>query len=277
MFRIFSLPVRVLLFVICCWCGAATANTAATNTANQAPVSVPILVYHQVEPSKPGSMTISTAKFAAQMKYLKDNHYTVIPLQTLVNYLEGKGPPPPPKSVVITADDGRESVYTNMWPILKQYNYPVTLFIYPSVISNASYAMTWQQLAELKNTGMFDIQGHTYWHPNFKQEKKRLSPEEYQKLVNIQLEKSKGILDKKLGINVTLLAWPFGIYDDYLEQEAAKAGYTLAFSIDGRNADKSHKMLAQPRYMIVESQNMNQFAAIVSGGSQKKQQLVSQK
>lgn len=234
------------------------------------PVTVPILAYHNFDPSASGSMTVSTEKFEEQLKWLKANGYTVIPLKELVSYLQGKTSTLPAKSVVITADDGRESDYKYMLPLIRKYNVPVTLFIYPTAISNASYALTWAQLKELQKTGLVDIQGHTYWHPNFKQEKKRLSPSEYQKLVHIQFCNSKKVLENKLGTKITLLAWPYGIYDDYLEQEAAKAGYVTALSIDDRHASKSAKMLAQPRYMIVEGQSMQMFAAIVEGRAQGK-------
>jgi peptidoglycan/xylan/chitin deacetylase (PgdA/CDA1 family) len=227
-------------------------------------IRVPILAYHNFDPSVPGEMTLSPARFEEQLIWLKENGYTVIPLKELVSYLQGKTSSIPEKSVVITADDGRLSVYKYMWPLARKYNVPITLFIYPTSISNASYAMTWAQLKELQETGLFDIQGHTYWHPNFKQEKKRLSQSEYQKLVDAQLVSSKKIIDKKLGTDITLLAWPFGIYDDYLGQEASKAGYVMAFSIDGRPAKKSEAAMSQPRYMIVAGQSMKTFASIVS-------------
>jgi len=217
-------------------------------------------------------MTTTTSVFAAQMKWLKDNGYTVIPLRTLVNYLRGEGPAPPPKSVVITADDGHKSVYSDMLPIVRQYNMPVTLFLYPSCISNphAPYAMTWEQIKELQQTGLFDLQGHTFWHPNFKRDKKKLKPADYQKLVETQLTKSKAVLEKRLGTKVDLLAWPFGIYDDYLEKEAEKAGYVAAFSIDRRNADKSEKIMAQPRYLMQNGDGVKGFEAIVTGRAQEK-------
>lgn len=227
-------------------------------------VKVPILTYHNFDPTVPGSMTISTQKFEAQLKWLKENGYTVIPLKELVKYLNGETSSIPEKSVVITADDGRKSVYTYMAPIVKQYNVPVTLFVYPSAISNASYAMTWDQLRELQKTGLFDIQSHTYWHPNFKQEKRRLSQAEYEKLVNTQLAKSKQVLEQKLNTEITLLAWPYGIYDAGLEQDAKKAGYVMAFTIDGRAANKSENDMTQPRYMIVQGHDMQSFASIVN-------------
>lgn len=254
--KISCLLLNSLLMALCLY----STNVLADNSHG-----VPILTYHNFDPSEKGSMTISTGKFEKQLQWLKDNGYTVIPLKDLVSYLQGDRSSIPEKSVVITADDGRKSVYTYMWPLVKKYNIPVTLFIYPTPISNASYAMTWEQLKELQNTGHFDIQGHTYWHPNFKQEKKRLSDSEYQKLIYAQFGSSKKLLDNKLNTNITLLAWPYGIYDEHLEQEAAKAGYVMAFSIDGRSANKSEKIMAQPRYMIVEGQDMETFAAIFNG------------
>jgi hypothetical protein len=69
---------------------------------------------------------------------------------------------------------------------------------------------------------------------------------------------------------VDLLAWPFGIYDDYLEKEAAKAGYVVAFSIDRRFANKNEKMMAQPRYLMTNGDGIKNFAAIVEGKIQEK-------
>ena len=227
-------------------------------------VRIPILVYHNFDPVKTGSMTLSTQRFEEQLNWLKENHYTVIPLSEAVKYLQGNINTLPHKPVVITDDDGRKSVYTYMLPIVKKYNIPVTLFIYPHIISRAPYALTWNELTILQNTGYFDVEGHTYWHPNFKQERKRLSPAAYQKLVDAQLIASKKIIEKKLGTHVTLLAWPFGIHNQYLEDEAVKAGYVMAFSIAHRDATRHEQAMAMPRYMIIQSKTMKMFAWIVS-------------
>ena len=255
--------VLVILVLAGCW-GGATAAAADDQ------VSVPVLVYHRFGPKVADSMTVTTKVFAEQLKWLKDNGYTVIPLRTLVNYLKGEGPVPPAKSVVITVDDGHKTVYTQMLPLVRRYHIPVTLFIYPSCISNASYAMTWDQLRNLQKTGLFDIQSHTYWHPNFKKDRKKLKPAAFQKEVDTQLGKSKKVLEKKFGTTVDVLAWPFGIYDDYLEKEAGKAGYVVAFSIDRRHASKSEKLLAEPRYLMVNGDGIKGFAAIITGRAQEK-------
>jgi hypothetical protein len=114
------------------------------------------------------------------------------------------------------------------------------------------------------------MQSHTFWHPNFKKEKKKLKPDAYQKLVHTQLKKSKAILEKKFGTTVDLLAWPFGIYDPELEKDAAQDGFVAAFSIDRRHASKAENIMAQPRYLMVNGDGTKNFVAIITGKAQEK-------
>lgn len=238
-------------------------------------INIPILCYHNFNPITPGSMNMTPEKFESEIKWLKDNGFTIIPLKEAVEYLQGKRNSLPPKSIVVTADDGWQSVYTYMYPIVRKYNIPVTLFIYPGTISEGKHAMTWNELKELQKTGLFDIQSHTYTHPNFKQERKVRSQTSYEKFVKNELATSKKILEEKLNIQISFLAWPFGIYDSYLEQEAANAGYVMAFSIDAIPANRNHRPMAQPRYMILQKQTMKTFTTI-SNGANTKAHIVNQ-
>lgn len=227
----------------------------------------PVLVYHRFGPSAADSMTVVTSAFAAQLEFLEANGYAVLPLRQLVERLNGGKQPLPRKAVVITVDDGHRSVYTEMLPLVRRHGIPVTLFIYPSAISNAGYALTWPQLDELRQTGLFDIQSHTYWHPNFKQEKRRLAPEAYRELVRTQLQKPRRVLAQRLGVDADLLAWPFGIYDDELLAAAAAAGYVAAFTIDRRHPRAADRPLALPRYLITDAVGMGEFRRIVGSGA----------
>ena len=240
-------------------------ESSADTGTNPAALNVPILLYHRFGPSVADGMTITTPVFESHLKYLKDNGYRVIPLRQLVDYYLKKGPKPMPKSVVIVVDDGHESVYTYMLPVVREYRVPVTLFLYPSAISNASYAMTWDQLKELKKTGLFDFQGHTYWHPNFKKDEKRMSRSEYEKSVDMQLSKSKAKLEKELGVRIDLLAWPFGIYNDWLMEKAKEAGYVAAFSIEARHAAEGDTIMKLPRYLLINADKGKAFERIVQG------------
>jgi peptidoglycan/xylan/chitin deacetylase (PgdA/CDA1 family) len=231
---------------------------------------VPILLYHRFGATVADGMTITTPVFEAHMKYLHDNGYTVITLRQLVDYYRGKAPAPKPKSVVIVEDDAHKSVYSDMLPVIRRYGYPVTIFTYPSAISNAKYAMTWDQLRELKKTGLFDVQSHTYWHPNFKKERRKLTGPALDQLVMTQLRKSKARIETELGGRVDMLAWPFGIYDDYLIAKAAEAGYVATFTIDRRHATAADPVMKLPRYLLINADSGKAFVQLLEGNAVKR-------
>ncbi len=229
-----------------------------------AAAEVPILLYHRFGPRATDSMMVRMDRLEWQLAEIERRGYHVIPLRQLVDYVVFHGPPPPPCSVVITVDDGHRSVYTQLLPVVRRHHIPVTLFIYPSAISNASYALTWPQLAELRATGLFDVQSHTYWHPNFAHEKRRLAPDAYDRFVTMQLVKSKQVLEAHTGTTVDLLAWPFGIFDADLEQRAKKAGYIAAFTMERRRARSSDDPMALPRFLITDAVSDRAFAKILA-------------
>lgn len=209
-------------------------------------------------------MTVTTPVFESHLKYLQENGYRVIPLRELLeNYLQ-KGVPPDSRMVAMSADDAHISVYRNALPLIKKYRIPMTLFVYPSAVSNASYAMTWDQLRELKATGLFDFQSHTYWHPNFKKEKEKLCPAEFEKLAEMQFRKSREKVEKELGGKVNLLAWPFGIHDPWLMAKAAEAGYAAAFTIERHPAGREDHPMALPRFLMIDRDRGKAFEQIVS-------------
>jgi peptidoglycan/xylan/chitin deacetylase (PgdA/CDA1 family) len=228
---------------------------------------VSILAYHRFGPVAKDSMTVRTTTLRLQLEYLTAHDFHVVSLSTLVRYLAGESNiPPPPRAVVITVDDGHESVFTDMFPVARHYGIPVTLFIYPSAISNASYAMTWDQLATLQRTGLFDIQSHTFWHPNFNVEKRRLAPDAYRTFAASQFEKSRTVLKQRLGVDATMLAWPFGIYDDQLIQLARQAGYVAAVTLDRRVVTSRDQLMALPRFLVTDAATGRSFAAMLPEG-----------
>lgn len=226
---------------------------------------VPVLCYHRFGPEAVDSMMIKNSAFSEQMEWLKAHGYSVISLDTAMGYVNGKVKTIPAKSVVITVDDGHKSVYSDMAPMVKKYKIPVTLFIYPSAISNAKYAMNWEQLRELETTKLFRVESHTYWHPNFKKEKKKLSPEEYAAFVDKQLGGAKKKLEERMGHEIKYLAWVFGIYDEGLLVDAKKMGYAAAFTIDRQHASSGDPMMALGRYMVVSKHTVKDFERMVDG------------
>lgn len=227
---------------------------------------VAVLLYHRFAAVATNAMTVTPSTFESQLSYLKSHGYAVIPLRELVAYRLGKGPPPAKCSVALVADDDHRSIYTEMFPLARRYRVPVTLFVYPSAISNASYAMTWEQLREMKASGLFDVQSQTYWHPNFKAEKRRRLPPDYERFVETQLVRSKETLEARLGGAVDMLAWPFGIYDDELVRLARKAGYVAGFTLERRHVGASDNPMAMPRYLVTESLRGDNFVRMLDRG-----------
>jgi peptidoglycan/xylan/chitin deacetylase (PgdA/CDA1 family) len=237
-------------------------SIAMAAPASESATSATILVYHRFGPVVADSMTVTTAVFSSQLKYLHDNGYAIVPLHDIVNFAAGHGELPP-RAVAITADDGHRTVFSDMKPLVERYRIPVTLFIYPSAISNASYAMTWEQLEELKVTGLFSVESHTYWHPNFHVEKRRLSDEDYRKFVDSQLNKSREILERRLSSHVMMLSWPFGIYDNELIAAATKSGYAAAFTIDRRRVVRGDNVMALPRFIVTNGDVGQRFESLL--------------
>lgn len=229
------------------------------------PLHIPILLYHRFGPVLADSMTVTTPVFEGQLRTLQERGYRVVPLADLIAALRDSKIALPDHSVVLTVDDGHRTVYTDLFPLIRRLRLPVTLFIYPSAISNANYALTWEQLAEMKASGLVDVQSHTFWHPNFNVERRRLTPEAYERFARDQLARSKEVLERRLGDKVDWLAWPFGIHDAELIQWASAAGYTAAFSIERRAVTRTEELMALPRYIVTDADRGARFEALLSG------------
>ena len=88
-------------------------------------IKVPILIYHSVRPHNSYQTAmqryydVGPDAFEQQLRYLKDNGYTVISLKYLVDALQDNIILPP-KSIVITFDDGWKNQYAYAFPLLKK-------------------------------------------------------------------------------------------------------------------------------------------------------------
>lgn len=237
-------------------------SAAALAMAGQS--SAAILLYHRFGPNA-ASTTVSDAALDQQLAWLS-SHARVGALREVTNGLKNGGSGRP--CVAITVDDGHSSDYTDLFPRLRRYHLPATLFIYPSAISNASYALTWSEISEMVASGLIDVQSHTYWHPNFHVEKAHRSPDDYSVFVAMQLTRSKDVIVRHTGRPVEMLAWPYGIVDAQLEQAASAAGYRFAFIIGDRPAQSGTDPLALPRLWISDSDRGARFAEKIAGACQ---------
>ena len=189
-------------------------------------VKVPILIYHSVKPH----LAIETAlvkyyvlspeSLEKQFRYLRDNGYTVIGLDFLVDALT-KTITLPPKSVVLTFDDGWENQFQYAYPILKKYNYTATFFIFTRAIDRQSF-LTWNQVKTM-DTGGMTIGGHTRTHPYL--------PDITDPVVlRREIIGGKSVIENRIGHPINLFAYPYGHYNDQIIKIVKEAGYESARS-----------------------------------------------
>lgn len=227
---------------------------------DRAPTRVPILVYHRFAPAVLDSMTVRTARFEDHLRTIKKLGCKVVPLADWVAYRRGERGPLPERAVVLTADDGHRSQFDVMMPLLQREGWPVTLFIYPSAISNASYAMSWEQLRQWRADPNMSVQSHTYWHPNLVRDRQTMPPDAFERHALHQLTRSRQVLNQRLDAAVSLLAWPFGLSDPGLQQWAQDSGYQAAFALENRSASRHDPLYAVPRHLMVDSVDAAQLA-----------------
>jgi peptidoglycan/xylan/chitin deacetylase (PgdA/CDA1 family) len=232
----------------------------------------PILVYHRFDPAVAGSTTVTVATFEDQLAWLSRHNYRIVSLRAALAGMKAPGAPAQTPMAVITADDGHRSIYTVLFPLIRKAQIPITLFVYPSAISNAPYALTWAQLQEMQASGLVDVESHTYWHPNFKIERRRRSAADYAAFVDSQLTRSKAVIEKRLGKPADLLAWPFGIVDVDLEAAAVRAGYTGAFAYAGGPASAADDRLALPRIPVSNADRGERFGALLATRSRRREE-----
>jgi peptidoglycan/xylan/chitin deacetylase (PgdA/CDA1 family) len=224
---------------------------------------VPILVYHRFAARMLDSMTVRQQNFQAHLDVLEGLQCQVVALPDWVAWRlawdRGERLPLPPRPVVLTADDGHRSQFEMMVPMLRERGWPATLFVYPSAISNATYAMTWRQLQDLAADPLFTVQSHSYWHPNLLRERAQRAPADFHRFAADQLARSRDTIASRLGRPVTLLAWPFGLSDEGLAQQAREAGYVAGFSLGNRAATATDPLFDVPRHLIVDSVDARQL------------------
>jgi peptidoglycan/xylan/chitin deacetylase (PgdA/CDA1 family) len=200
--------------------------------------SVIVLCYHRFEIKPKDGMAVTPAVFESEMAALGENGFTVIKMQDFLAWRRGEKSIPE-KSCLITIDDGYRSGYQVAWPILKKFGYPFTMFIYTAFVKGGSLAgggsLSWAELAEMRDAGV-DIQSHTVNHQDLKRKKGKFQSQfaTYEDWLKDELAGSKHQLESRLGISVSVLAYPYGVHNEVIRQAAMAAGYEAAFTTYGQ-------------------------------------------
>lgn len=161
-------------------------------------VRVAILGYHDFsETEQQTAMRIRTSKFREQMQTIRDLGLVVIPMSDFIAWKNGEKAIPA-KSVVITIDDGWKSVYTDAYPILKEFGYPFTIFIYKDYLDGGSKAMTTTMVKDmLKHRATIGSHSTTHPYPQAVKKYQKTGVQEYDKFLEVEMRESKRFLEQQ--------------------------------------------------------------------------------
>jgi len=182
-----------------------------------------VLIYHHVSNTMPASTSISPERFIAQMDYLAENNFNVVPLAELTEKLK-KGEALPDKTVAITFDDSYADVYASAYPILKKRGWPFTFFINTEAVGSGKLFINWAQLREMAKHGV-TIANHTTRHDHLVRLQKNETLDAWQKRILMDINTAQKKIETEIGSAPKLFAYPYGEYNAVLKQLLKQQGY----------------------------------------------------
>jgi peptidoglycan/xylan/chitin deacetylase (PgdA/CDA1 family) len=200
------------------------------------PARFVVLYYHEVPDT-------ARTRFARQMRALSRG--TTVVRAAHAGPLSDRGP-----HVAITFDDAFRSVRTNALPELLTRGLPATIFVPVDFLgkepgwemSNGvnDQVMTRDELRSLPD--LVELGSHSLSHPHLTRiDTARLSEE---------VTTSRHKLTELIGAHVSLLAFPYGEYDERVVGACRQAGYERVFGIDPWPADPAGRDFVRGRVPV---------------------------
>jgi peptidoglycan/xylan/chitin deacetylase (PgdA/CDA1 family) len=279
---------KVLLSVLCvCWLGIDVAYAPTTGTARPTSVSgqsklrnpkwiadpvnyqqtktmtinphvsVPILEYHEARYTPGNVITLKPGQFEAEVEWLHSHGFHTINFGQLYAAMY-YGYKLPSRPVVLTFDDGYESVYLDVFPILKKYGYQATVFaisgdVHDEPNRSVKYPkLTTDELRIMQQSGVFDIESHTVHHVDLSTVSSRVA--------DAELRQSADDLERIVGHPIRFFCYPYGHYTRETVALVKKNGYLLATTQHTGYANLSQGALTLDRICIYSYDSLTTFA-----------------
>ncbi|HEY2593890.1 MAG TPA: poly-beta-1,6-N-acetyl-D-glucosamine N-deacetylase PgaB, partial [Chloroflexota bacterium] len=253
----------VLLMVI-----AATEARAAPSGQRFAAIAL-----HDVvdRPADLGVDSITTATLVQFFDWLKGAGWTVVSLDDLSGAASGRRRLPD-KAILLTFDDGYESLYARVFPLLKAYHYPAVAGLVGSWMEDnpdgkvlwgdkrapRTMFVSWAEAREMQASGLVEFASHTYDHHHFIQANPqgnlvgaiatwRYDPvsrryeddDQYTARIRADLLRSAEVMQAQLGRRPRAIIWPYGRYTGPALNVAKQLGYSVGLTLITAPADTS--------------------------------------
>lgn len=208
-------------------------------------VKVPVLMYHSIlnDSKRSGKYVITPDELEKDLVYLKDQGFETVLTSDLINFVE-HGAPLPEKPIVITFDDGYYNNYSYLYPALKKHGMKAVLSIVGThtdlfsregeTLNNNYSHVPWNLLKEMQNSGVFEIQNHTYdLHDLAKRKgilrKKGEDAEHYKEMLISDITRLQETATEKLKVTPTAFTYPFGAVNKESEQIINSLGFQATY------------------------------------------------
>ena len=234
-----------------------------------------VLAYHSVVDESAAEnqkqyfpQTISAQTLIKHFNWLKENGYNVISWQQVIDAENGKGTLPD-NAVLLSFDDGYETMYNVVFPLLKAYNYPAVFapvtgwldtpadqkIAYADKMLDRSVFATWSQVKEMEQSGLVEVASHTHnlhnginANPSGGQLPSVIAPEykngkyetedAYKNRLKSDFTRSVQTLVNHIGKKPRVMVWPYGQFNDVAVQLARQAGMPHYFSLGEKIINK---------------------------------------
>lgn len=245
--------------------------TVDASEAVTTPADIPVLCYHhllleaEMSPlQKLNGAIVSVEKFERDMAYLKSKGVTTLTMTQLQAHLSGTWTAPE-NSVVITFDDGYQSVYRYAYPILKKYGFTASMFVVTSTVEAAPAAwdpavtvkISWAEMNKAKN--VFEYHPHSHALHGLSSSGVPLALAVDEIALKADLQTATGLLADR-GFNRTrVYAHPYGAHDTRADLVLNGFGYVMAFALGDAPASASDVPFALKRYGVFPYTGMGSF------------------
>lgn len=228
---------------------------------------VSILLYHDFsEGESSDDMIININRFREQMQVIKDSGIPVIGIEDFLAWRRGKKNIPD-QCVMITIDDGWKATHTLALPVLKEFAYPFTLFLYKKYVGIGGRSLTYDEVKEIMAAGGV-IGSHSVSHKGMLQGDR--GDEEYEAWLEVEFKESHEFLVSQFGEYGKVLkvfAYPYGIYSNHVAEKGLAMGYEVLFTVDGRKTNWDSPAGELGRYIIYGKTGANFTEALTFKGA----------
>ncbi len=228
---------------------------------------VSILGYHDfTEGVSSKQMVLNIDKFREQLQMIKDSDLPVIGMQDFLAWRRGKKNIPD-QCVMITIDDGWKATHTLALPVLKEFGYPFTLFLYKKYVGIGGRSLTYEQVKEIMAAGGV-IGSHSVSHQSMLQGDR--SDEDYAVWLDVEFKESYDFLMENFAEHGTVMkvfAYPYGIYSNQVAEKGKAVGYDLLFTVNQQKTNWDSPAAELGRYMAYGTSSANFTQALTFKGA----------